>query len=59
MNAARKLACAVVLAVGAVSLAANWLAPAGYAKQFREAPSAPPSRQHPLGTDEVSTSASR
>jgi len=35
MNAARKLACIVVLAVCAVSLAANWLAPAGYAKQFR------------------------
>jgi ABC-type antimicrobial peptide transport system permease subunit len=53
MNAARKLSCVVVLAVCAVSLAANWLAPAGYARQFREAPSAPPSRQHLLGTDEV------
>src|SRR5271157_5947792 len=53
MNAARKLACGVVLAVCAMSLAANWLAPAGYAKQFREAFSAPPSRQHLLGTDEV------
>src|SRR5271166_32753 len=53
MNAARKLACVVVLAVCAMSLAANWLAPAGYARQFREAPSAPPSRQHLLGTDEV------
>src|SRR5271169_2757353 len=53
MNAARKLACAVVLAVCAVSLAANWLAPSGYAKQFRDAPSAPPSHQHLLGTDEL------
>src|ERR1700704_1939518 len=53
MNAARKLACILVLVVCAVSLAANWLAPAGYAKQFREAPSAPPSPQHLLGTDEV------
>src|SRR5271154_7612715 len=53
MNAARKLACVVVLAVCAVSLAANWLAPSGYAKQFREAPSAPPSRQHLLGTDDI------
>src|SRR3984957_6170234 len=53
MNAARKLSCVVVLAVCAVSLAANWLAPTGYAKQFREAPSASPSRQHLLGTDEV------
>ncbi len=53
MNRARKLACVVVIAVCAVSLAANWLAPAGYAKQFREVPSAPPSHQHLLGTDEI------
>ena len=53
MNRARKLACVVVLVVCAMSLAANWLAPAGYAKQFREAPDAPPSHQHLLGTDEV------
>jgi peptide/nickel transport system permease protein len=33
------------------SLAADILAPAPYAKQFREAPNAAPSRIHPLGTD--------
>ena len=53
MSAARKLACVVVLAVCAASLAAPWLASAGYAKQFREAPGSPPSRQHLLGTDEL------
>src|ERR1700722_2874430 len=53
MNTARKLAYGVVLAVCAASLAANWLAPAGYAKQFREVPGAPPSPQHFLGTDEI------
>src|SRR4029077_2641502 len=53
MSAARKLACVVVVAVCAVSLAANWLAPSGYARQFRDAPSAPPSHQPLLGTDEV------
>lgn len=53
MKTTRQLACVVVVAVCAISLAANWLAPAGYAKQFRDAPDAPPSRAHLLGTDEV------
>jgi len=53
MKAARVLACVIVVVVCALSLGANWLAPSGYAQQFREAPSAPPSRQHLLGTDEV------
>ncbi len=49
----RSLACAVLLVVVGVSLAANWLAPAGYAKQYREAADANPTRQHWLGTDEI------
>src|SRR6195256_313717 len=53
MNVARKLACILVLVVCAMSLTANWLAPAGYTKQFRDAPGAPPSHQHLLGTDEI------
>lgn len=53
MKTARVLACVIVVAVCSLSLGANWLAPAGYAKQFRELPSAPPSRAHLLGTDEV------
>jgi len=53
MKAVRYLACVVLIAVCALSLAANWLAPAGYSKQFRETPNSPPSRAHLLGTDDV------
>ena len=35
------------------SAAANWLAPAGYSRQYREAADAAPSRTHWLGTDEI------
>jgi len=53
MSVWRALACAVLLAVISVSLAAQWLAPQGYAKQYREATEAAPSRAHWLGTDEI------
>lgn len=49
----RQVACGVLLLVVGVSLAANWLAPGGYAKQYREAADAPPSREHWLGTDDI------
>jgi peptide/nickel transport system permease protein len=53
MNFWRRVACVVLLLVAGVCLAANWLAPAGYAKQYREATDAAPSRAHWLGTDEI------
>lgn len=53
MSFGRKFATAVLLLVIGVSLAANWLAPSGYAKQDREAVGEPPSHQHWLGTDEI------
>ena len=53
MNGWRKAACAILLLVVVPSLAANWLAPSGYAKQYRDAPNAAPSHAHYLGTDEL------
>ncbi len=53
MRWARYLAMAVLLTVALACLSAEWLAPAHYARQFREAPNAAPSREHPLGTDEL------
>ncbi|HUO14305.1 MAG TPA: ABC transporter permease [Verrucomicrobiae bacterium] len=52
-NLLRWLAYVLLLLVVGMSLAANWVAPAGYAKQYREAADAPPSHQHWLGTDEI------
>lgn len=53
MRAARIVAIAFLVVVFTASMAANWIAPAPYAKQFRDIPDAAPSHQHPLGTDDL------
>lgn len=51
--AMRRAAIALLAALYLASLAAGWIAPAGYAAQFRETLNAPPSRTFLLGTDEL------
>lgn len=47
-------AAALLLAlIFTLALAADWVAPAPYDKQFRATPNAPPSRQFPLGLDNL------
>ena len=53
MRLARRLAAGLLLLVSVAALCADWVAPAPYEKQFREAPGAPPSARFPLGTDEL------
>lgn len=53
MSVWRRVAWVVLLLVAVVSLSATWLAPAGYARQYREAVNAPPTHEHLLGTDEI------
>lgn len=53
MKVLRPTAAAFLVAVFIVLLFAGILAPAPYAKQFRESPNALPSRIHLLGTDEL------
>jgi peptide/nickel transport system permease protein len=53
MKAARHLAVAVLVLFALACVSVGKLAPADYAKQFREAPDAPPSKHFVLGTDEL------
>ena len=53
MRQVRWVAVSVLLLVAGASLAAGWLDLAPYETQFRDAVNAGPSRQFPLGTDEL------
>ncbi len=51
---ARSMAIGFLVLVSAACLLAPYVsASASYARQFRDLPDAPPSRQHPLGTDDL------
>ncbi|HEY3740411.1 MAG TPA: ABC transporter permease [Bryobacteraceae bacterium] len=53
MKILRVLAWTILTVTAAAALSAPLIAPAPYEKQFREFPDAAPSRQFPLGTDEL------
>lgn len=53
MKSLRIAAIVLLILVGLTCVLANVLAPASYAQQFRDAPDAACSRQHPLGTDDL------
>jgi peptide/nickel transport system permease protein len=53
MRTARNIAIGILAVVFTLSALADWVAPAPYGKQFRDAPSSPPSRRFPLGSDEL------
>src|SRR5437764_11855040 len=53
MKWARIFAIALLLTTAAACLMANFIAPAPYARQYRDLPNAAASRHHPLGTDDL------
>src|ERR1700724_574131 len=53
MKTVRLIALTVLVIVFGAAVLADWVAPAPYARQFRRAPNAGPSRRFPLGTDEL------
>jgi len=53
MKRLRLAAVLFLVLISGLAFSANFVAPASYARQFRDIPDAPASRQHPLGTDDL------
>jgi len=53
VKAATRIAAAILLLVLLCAALSPWIAPKRYDEPFREAISAPPSREFPLGTDDL------
>jgi len=53
MRIARTAAIVFLLLLATACALAEFVAPASYARQFRDVPDAAPSHQHPLGTDDL------
>lgn len=53
MKTTRRLAALFLATVAAAAICADWIAPAGYATQFRDTPNLSSGRQFPLGTDDL------
>lgn len=53
MKAARIVAIGFLITVALACVFANVIAPDSYSQQYRDLPDAAPSRQHPLGTDDL------
>ncbi|MBK5292883.1 MAG: ABC transporter permease [Acidobacteriia bacterium] len=53
MSLAQRIAWLLIAVIVTAAALASWIVPASYDRQFRDEIQAPPSKAHPLGTDEL------